>query len=182
MNSTVDEIQKVIPESYATLVAAIIGVFGALLGVAITFMIENHRRRKELVDKAKPIMINYLNTETLTSRTRTPYLFVSDGKSKESINGTFKNTDNGILFLDYIKTETKTYMPKHVVAIDKNTVFEIMLRGLQGETLKECKFYCHDIYGNKYYYNALFTTDLWQFNQISILDGEPTRISNKNPK
>lgn len=169
-------------ESNATLVAALIGVFGALLGVIVTSVIENRRRKKNLYDKAKPIIINYQNTETLTSKTRTPYVFKSDNESKGSIIGTFKNTDNGILFLDYIKTETKTYMPKHVIAIDKNTVFEIKLCGLEGETMKECTLYCHDIYRNKYLYNASFTSDSWQFNMISLIDGEPTKVSKKNPK
>ena len=182
MISTIDELTPIMHESNATLVAALIGVFGALLGVIVTSVIENRRRKKNLYDKAKPIIINYQNTETLTSKTRTPYVFKSDNESKGSIIGTFKNTDNGILFLDYIKTETKTYMPKHVIAIDKNTVFEIKLCGLEGETMKECTLYCHDIYRNKYLYNASFTSDSWQFNMISLIDGEPTKVSKKNPK
>lgn len=73
-------------------------------------------------------------------------------------------------------------MPKHVVAVDKNTVFEIKLCGLEGETMKECILFCHDIYGNKFVYNASFTNDSWQFNMISLIDGEPTKVSKKNPK
>ena len=69
MICTIDELTPIMHESNATLLAALIGVFGALLGVIATSVIENKRRRKDLNDKAKPIIINYQNTETLTSKT-----------------------------------------------------------------------------------------------------------------
>lgn len=42
MISTIDEMTPIMNESNATLVSALIGVFGALLGVVITLLFENY--------------------------------------------------------------------------------------------------------------------------------------------
>lgn len=177
MVGTIDELSPIMHESNATLVAALIGVFGALLGVLITMFIENHRRRKELTEKAKPIVITFLHTDS--SKTLTGYIFQSDSTDNDKIMGTFKNTDNGILFIDYIKTETKKYSYYRVVAIEKNTTFIITLKGLSGETLKKCDIYCHDIYGTPYIYRAAFTQKAGKFNDITLIDSEPKKTKRK---
>lgn len=175
MNSTVDEIQKLIPESYATLVAALIGVFGALLGVVITLLFENYRRRKERIDKAKPILINYIHNDA--SKKLMGYAFKSDSTDNKHIIGCFKNTDNGVLFLDYVETETKKYFYRNNSAVDKNFVFLLGLYGLSGETLKKCTIYCHDVYGTSYKYNAKFRLNSPDnFNRIILIDSEPERV------
>lgn len=162
------------PESNATLVAALIGVFSALLVLVITLIIENRRRRKELIDKAKPIIITYLHTDS--SKVLSGYVFQSDSTDNNIIIGTFKNTDNGILFIDYVKTETKKYSYYRVVAVEKKTIFQIALKGISGETLKKCDIYCHDIYGTPYIYRAAFTQKAGKFNDITLIDSEPQRV------
>lgn len=145
-------------QNSAVLIAALIGVFGALAGVIITAYIENGRRRKELLDKAKPIIINH-PINAVPDRAHIPhYVFRnSTDKDEDEFYGLFKSTDNGIVFLDSIETETRQYLPQRNSAVDKNTVFIIALHIVQGETLKQCRICCHDIFGNKYYYDAEFT-------------------------
>ncbi len=137
--------------------AALIGVIGALLGVLITVFIENRRRRKELFDSVKPILINYMRHQIEGEIIKSKYLFVSEGDDSRDITGVFKNTANGILFFDCIKTETKIYRPKYSATVDKDTAFCLIIRNIEGESLRECRIYCHDIFGTPYYYNAHFT-------------------------
>ena len=178
MISTIDEMTPIMNESNATLVSALIGVFGALLGVVITLLFENYRRRKEQIDKAKPILINYIHNDD--SKKLMGYAFKSDSTDNNHIIGCFKNTDNGVLFLDYVETETKKYYYKNNSAVDKNSVFLLGLYGLSGETLKKCTIYCHDIYGTSYKYNAKFTPDSpGIFNKITLIDSEPQRIKRR---
>lgn len=161
-------------ESNATLIAALIGVFGALLGVLITLLVESNLRRKELKDKAKPIVINYIHNDT--TKKLSGFVFKSDSSDSNSIIGCFKNTDNGVLFLDYVETETKRYYYSNNSAVDKNTVFLIELKGTSGENLKKCFIHCHDIYGTPYKYNAKFTPQTSSnFNDITLIDSEPQR-------
>ena len=147
-------------QNSAVLIAALIGVFGALAGVITTAVIENKRRRKELVDKAKPIIIN-CPINAIKDRVHVPrYAFLnSDDKGVDSFYGFYKNTDNGIVFLDSIETETKKYLPQRNSAVDKNSTFIIELSIVEGETLKKCRIHCHDIFGNKYYYDAEYVYD-----------------------
>ena len=175
MINTIDEMVPIMHESNATLIAALIGVFGALLGVLITLLVESKLRRKELKDKAKPIVINYIHNDT--AEKPSGYIFKSDSTDSDCIIGCFKNTDNGVLFLDYVETETKRYHYNNNSAIDKNTVFLIELKGISGETLKKCVIYCHDIYGTPYKYSAKFTPQTAsKFNDITLIDSEPQRV------
>lgn len=147
-------------QNSAVLIAALIGVFGALAGVITTAVIENKRRRKELVDKAKPIIIN-CPINTIPDRAHIPhYVFRnSDNKGVGRYYGIYKSTDNGIVFLDSIETETKNYLPQRNSAVDKNSTFIVELNIVEGETLKKCRIHCHDIFGNRYYYDADYVYD-----------------------
>lgn len=136
--------------------AALVGVIGTLLGVLIAACIENMRRRKELVNRVKPILINYMRHQIEGEKIVSKYLFVSEGDDSKDITGVFKNTANGILFFDCIITDTKIYLPKYSATVDKDTAFYLILRNIEGESLKKCQIYCHDILGTQYYYNAHF--------------------------
>ena len=159
-------------ENIAVLMAALIGVLGTLLGVIITSCIENKRRRKELIFMNIPIIVNwsiYNDSNAIT------IALESEGEYSDSITGVFKNTNNGIAFIDYVKTETKTYYPVNCSTVDKNTVFNLLLRRIGGETLKKCTIFCHDVFGNSYYYTAHFCFDTPCDNQIILEDSIPIR-------
>ena len=154
---------------------AFIGAFGVLLGVIITALIENRRRIKELKDINKPILINYKLHHISDESTVQAFYFESDEKPCARITGIFKNTDNGILFIDCVKTETKCYTPKFPATIDKNIVFYLILENTQGETTKQCLIYCHDILGTPYLYHAKFCFERNVESQIILIDDAPQK-------
>ena len=140
--------------------SALIGGLLALLGVLITLCREKEELKKERIEKAKPILNNYSLTAVDRSNFVPVFVFKSnEGENINILEGVFKNTDNGIAFIDYIKTETKTYMPVDSVTVDKNMVFRIQLKNITGESLKFCSIFCHDIYGTKYSYKASFKSN-----------------------
>ena len=150
------------------LLSAVIGGALTLLGVIKTLKNENKIIREERNEKSKPVLINYMCS--LEKQKNIPkYVFVSDGPETEiSIKGIFKNTDCGIAFIDKIVTENKTYFPKETSTVDKNTTFIIELHNLDGESLKSCRIFCHDILGNGYYYDAKFVLDNKWGSEIEI--------------
>lgn len=152
-----------------TAISAFVGGLIALVGVVITLQHEAKVQKEERIYRAKPIMINY-PIRAIPDRAHIPhYHFKTDeGKSLKEMYGFFKNTDNALLFLDYIETETKKYLPQRNSAVDKNTVFIIALHIAQGETLKQCRIYCHDIFSNKYSYEAEFDLENEDLKRILI--------------
>ena len=137
--------------------SAVVGGLLALVGVRITLNHEKKERKEEQIEKAKPIIINYMLHAVDNKQPYPKYIFSNTEKTTDKdITGIFKNTDNGILFFDYIETETKKYYPQHSSAVDRNTVFFVSIKIVNGETLKKCIFHCHDIFGTKYYYEASF--------------------------
>ena len=177
MISTYDQMASFMPESNATLVAAIIGVIGALLGVIVTLFFENKRRRKETIDRARPIIINYLNDSTIDN-SLTTYTLKSDTCDSDNVFGSFKNTDNGILFLDYVDLGNKRYTPQLFAVVDTNTAFSILLQGTGGASFdKPCKLVCHDIFGNKYSYSLMLAKNNTKpYNDLILSDGIPKRM------
>lgn len=139
------------------LLSAVIGGLLALLGVYYTLKHEQKERRAEQMDKAKPIVINHI-IHAVDKNAPTPKLRFVTGKDSKGavVTGVFKNTDNGILFIDYIETEKFRYYPQYSSAVDKNTVFLVCLEIVNGETFQNCVIYCHDIFGTPYYYDASF--------------------------
>lgn len=164
------------------LVASIIGVIGALLGVIISSAIENKRRRKEAKDRAKPILINCMEYQSLNKHDIAIFVFESEDESSATVKGVFKNTDNGILLFDYIETETKKYYPVQGSAVGKNEMFVIILQGIANETLKKCRIYCHDIYGIRYFYDAKFLFDSDVHSEIIIQNEVPIEVKGKKQK
>lgn len=143
-----------------TAISAFIGGLIALVGVVITLRHEAEVQKKERIDRAKPIMINY-PARAVPERGRVPHYHfrASEDISPSELYGVFKNTDNAVLFLDSIETETKQYFPQRNSAVDKNAAFIIALHIVEGETLKQCRIHCHDIFGHKYFYEAEYDYD-----------------------
>ena len=143
-----------------TAISAFVGGLIALVGVVITLRHEGKSQKEERIDRAKPIMINY-PAKAVPDRAHVPHYHfrASEGTVPSEKYGVFKNTDNGILFLECIRTETKEYFPQRNSAVAKNEAFIVILHLAEGETLTECRIYCHDIFGNKYYYDAQYDYD-----------------------
>ena len=152
-----------------TAISAFIGGLIALVGVIITLRHEIKVQKEERVDRAKPIMINY-PLRAIPDRAHVPhYDFRTSEETKApAIYGSFKNTDNGLLFLDCIETDTKKYYPQRNSAVDKNTAFIVSIEVTEGETLTQFRICCHDIFGHKYFYEAEYTCDNDKANRILI--------------
>ena len=180
MISTIDELTPIIQESNSALVGALIGAAVALLGVIITEIITSCRRKKDRIANAKPIIINYLN-ESVTTNPLTTYIFHSDSEDTNDITGSFKNTDNGLLFLDYVDIGSKRFIPKNFAVVDKNTEFSITLQGLGGASFdNEIRLYFHDIFGNQYYYRLKQTSSSRKYIRIALADDEPQSVKMAN--
>jgi len=170
-----------IKENGNLFIAPLVGILGTMLGIWISSQIENKRRKKESVDKAKPIIINHFDDSPIRSSSAT-IVFESVGECSRTITGVFKNIDNGILHLDYIETERKKYYPSNCSTVDKNTVFYIELKNITGETCKRCDIYCHDIFGNMYLYRAQFSFNVDGKSEIVIQDSIPLPKGKKKSK
>lgn len=164
-------------QNTVALVSSAMGVAGALVVFIITQIIENNRRRKELIDKAKPIIINYTAESTIAKPPVTSFFFQTDDDDAGMASSLFKNTDNGILFIDRIETQKKQYYPAQVATVDKNTVFKVFLPVIKGENFENCALYGRDIYGNLYRYNCRFDFEKDIEHEIVIVDSMPTLIS-----
>ena len=166
-------------ESNATLVAALIGAAVAFLGLIVTEIIAYCRRKNDQIVNTKPILINFLNG-SITNNPLTTYTFKSDSSDNIDIIGSFKNTDNGIMFLDYVDIGTKRFKPDVFAVVDKNTTFSIQLQGLGGASFdNEIKLYFHDIHGNQYYYRLKQTTSSRKYIRIALVDDEPQKVKRK---
>ena len=145
---------------FINLASAVIGGLIALGGVIITLRTEATARKQERIDNAKPIMINY-PSRAIPDQAHVPHyhFWASDDTELKKLYGAFKNTDNGIMFLDSFESESKQYLPQRNSAVDKNEAFIIVLHAPKGETLTKWRIHCHDIYGTKYYYDAEYGQD-----------------------
>ena len=109
------------------LVSALIGGGLTLAGVIVTIKWESKLKKQEEIDRVKPIIIS-VEEQSLSKHERVyDCVFYSNGDSNETLNGVFKNTDNGILFIDMLESTSKTYRPLRVITVDKNTYFRIIL-------------------------------------------------------
>lgn len=153
----------------AIFAAELIGALGIIGAVVITIIVESRHRKKERIEMIKPIVIN---AEDNCSKEVREFVFESNSEKCDGrISGNFKNTDNGILFIDYVQTETKLYHPKNSAVVDKNSFFKVILVNIGGETLKKCVIFFHDILGNKYQLDAAFKN-----NTIVLVKNDPTPI------
>lgn len=190
MQATMDQLLYATNDSAATIASGWISFWGAFLGaligaiatiiaVRMTIKSGNRQREQDLINQAKPIIINYDSYQIQDEKTIAQIVFQADGEdSSICIGGTYKNTDNGILFLDLIETEYKKYYPVNIATVDKNTIFHIYVKIVNGETLTKWVIYCHDIYENPYKYNINIHPERTE-NSMEIISREPIPTKNK---
>lgn len=170
------------------LIPLITALIGGLVGVIFTIKWENQQKEKEKIDNAKPIIINYMGHQAQDNSRVARYFFESKDDTiygninRQTIYGVFKNTNNGILFIDYIETGVKEYYPFSNATVDRNTAFYIVLQRIYGETLTKCIIHCHDIYNTAYCYNAHFCFDDSTQSQIIIDDNQPVLLKKDKNK
>ena len=140
--------------NHESLTGAILGALISFCGTITVLKYELKKHKAERMEKIKPILINYKCANGQERESLPKYVFSSENDGHNSmLSGVFKNTDNGIVFIDNICSNGKIFEPKYNATIDKNTTFLIEIENIHGTSFNECKLYCHDIMGNKYYYN-----------------------------
>ena len=146
--------------NHESLTGAILGALISLCGTIIVLKYELKKQEAERMEKIKPILINYKCANGQERESLPKYVFSSENIGDNNmLSGVFKNTDNGIVFIDKICSKDKIFIPQYNYTIDKNTVFSIELRNIHGTNINECKLLCHDVLGNNYYYNMILASN-----------------------
>ena len=139
-----------------SIISAIIGGCLTLLGVYITLKEQDKKDAETRKLSVKPWIFSYEHVH-LTSE-HTECIMVPDSDfSNAKITGKIKNTDNGILILDYVESENAIYKPNNSsFVVEKNSVIELIIfLKDKVETLKSMSLYVKDIYGNQYRYELI---------------------------
>ncbi len=135
--------------------SALIGGVLTLGGVFLT-MTDQHKK-DEIARKASARPWIYSCVE---SNPKLVYTMASKNPISPDlyIVGEIKNTDNGLMLLECVKSEKVTYYPDGCNVVDKNTTFKLVVY-LENkiETLRDIKLYIKDIYGNGYCYEMICT-------------------------
>lgn len=171
-------------DSTATIIAGVIGFVGALIGAAATIIAvrltinsNSKQQKQDLINQAKPIIINIDYDELPSEESKNIQriiLFCDNNDNEIALSGTFKNTNNAIMFFDYVKTEKNTYTPKISSVVDRDTIFQIGLKLVRGEVFESWEIFFHDIYGNNYKYIAKINSEY--DNRLELENSEPIRI------
>ena len=137
--------------------SALIGGVLALGGAFLTMM--DQHKKEEIARKAaaRPWIYSCEEQHFLCNPKLTYSMGVKTPISREiTLTGKIKNTDNGLLFLECVKSEKATYHPNGCNVVEKNTIFELTIYLLAGvENLRDVKLYINDIYGNRYCYDMI---------------------------
>ena len=139
------------------ILSAVISGGLTLLGVFLT--IKDQNKKEEIARKAaaRPWIYSCEERHFLCNPKLTYSMGVKTPISREiTLTGKIKNTDNGLLFLECVKSEKATYHPNGCNVVEKNTIFELTVYLLAGvENLRDVKLYINDIYGNRYCYDMI---------------------------
>lgn len=146
---------SVITEIVVPLCSALLG--GGLTLWGVSLIIKDQRKKEEVARKAAARPWIFSCEEHIPTEKKM-YKMVPDSaySEKGTIAGNIKNTDNGILILDCIKSEFVNYMPDGDNVVDKNSAFELVIFLKEyAETLTDLTLYTKDIYGNGYQYQLI---------------------------
>jgi len=160
--------------TFVPFLSASLGGLIALFGVVITIKHEDRQRKRyreeELKVQAKPIIINY-SMQQVSEKAIATFPFSKSGEieSGETLTGIFKNTDNGIMFIDKIVSKDITYFPVADSVLDKNMPVRIVVQFAdEHEIFHDYVMHVHDIYNNKYYYNLEYNKSELKFSELLV--------------
>lgn len=140
------------------LFCAIIGGFVTLLGVKWTIKNEKEQDRKNKKLEIKPIFYRidpfqqYFDDNTMELFFR----YNPSGLMKKEISGTFKNTDQAIMKIDYIEYDNRRYYPQNGNVVDKNVIFELRILTNKISKNRKIVLKVEDVLENVYFYKMIF--------------------------
>lgn len=138
------------------LCSALLGGGLTLIGVYLTLKKQDKKDAEVRKLSVRPWIFSYEHVYLTSEHTKC--IMVPDcDSSNAQIAGNIKNTDNGILILDYVESEDAIYKPDNSsFVVEKNSVIElIIILKDKVETLKSISLYVKDIYGNQYRYKLI---------------------------
>lgn len=141
------------------LCSALLGGGLTLFGVWLT--IKDQRKKEEVARKAA-VRPWIFSCEEYIPQDKNIYSMVPDSYGTENmfIAGNIKNTDNGILILNCVESETARYIPDGDYVVDKNSAIELVIHlKNRVETLKRLHLYIKYVYGNRYCYKMILNGD-----------------------
>lgn len=139
--------------------SALFGGGLTLLGVWLTIRDQSKKEETARKAAARPWIFS---CEEYIPQDKKTYFMVPDSDDSEDmfIAGNIKNTDNGILILDCVESETVRYTPDGDNVVDKNSAIELVIHlKNRVETLKGLHLYIKDVYGNRYCYKMTLNGD-----------------------
>ena len=127
-----------------------------LLGVWLT--IKDQRKKEEAARKAsaRPWIFSCEN-EILPPEHMDCIMVPDYCEANTRIGGNIKNTDNGILILDHVKSQKTIYRPNNGdIVVEKNATAELLIFFNDSvESLQELFLIIRDVYGNCYQYELV---------------------------
>lgn len=147
----------IIADIVVPLVSALIG--GGLTLVGVIFTIRSQNKKDYIAKKASARPWIFSCTKYLPGDSKIYSMYPDMGFSPNMfISGIIKNTDNGILILNYVQSETTKYTPNDDNVVEKNSSIQLVIYlKNQVETLKDLHLYIKDIYGNQYRYQLILS-------------------------
>ena len=142
----------VVTDVVIPLCAAVIGGGLTLFGVWLTMRGQNKKDEAKRKAEVRPWIFS---CEEHIPENKKIYSVVPDTGCSCSfpIAGNIKNTENGILILDCVKSKYCHYLPNGDSVVDKNTSIELLIYPAdKKENLEEVYLYIRDVYGNRYRY------------------------------
>ena len=137
------------------LISALFGGFLTLLGVKMTITAQN---KKEDIARKASVRPWIFTCEEHVPGDKKTYAMEAEPNHNERgfIAGNIRNTDNGLLILDYVESRTVQYVPTGDKVVDKNSSIELVIfLKDKVETLEGFHLYIRDIYDNRYRYSLI---------------------------
>ena len=143
----------------STITSIIVSLCSALLGGGLTLLgvwltIKDQNKKEEAAKKAavRPWIFSY--EECIPPYKKTCFIAPDSDYSRDIVtSGIIKNTDTGILILDYVESELVRYTLHGDNVVDKNSTVELAIHlKNRVENLNGLRLYIKDVYGNRYSY------------------------------
>ena len=141
-------------------ICALISGILTIIGVGLTIKHENKKSKHVLKLSNKPIFYRIDPNQEYNYKIAHDYQFnFYSNKKLKDICGIFKNTDNAILFLNYISVDGNKYFPSFGNVIDKNEIFNIYVCSeIDVSSKSEVIMSIYDILNNEYKYKLFCET------------------------
>lgn len=137
------------------LLSALIGGGMTLLGVWLTLKYQREKDDEINKLKYKPFFYETLPSENDRLNSRQIQLVSNEHYSMKNLRQIpIRNSDNGVLLIEYLKTENKIYKPLYGKIVEKNAYCVLCVYFDDGENLKNMLLSVTDVLGNRYMYDV----------------------------